>query len=379
MNTLQIGDDWPEERITGLNRYFVELSRYLPNAGASVRGLVIGQDSVREQTGGIVEPFARSGDPLWKRIYRARQIAQQLNRVNHIDLVASHFALYTSAISQELRRKPLVVHFHGPWSAESNVEGAAKQLSHIKFAIERNVYRRAQRLIVLSQSFQRELIIGYAIDERRIRLIPGGIDTDRFNMALSRNQARHLLGWPEDRPVILAVRRQVRRMGLENLITAMKSVVASCPDALLLLGGTGPISSELDYLIRELALHNNVKRIGRISDVELPLAYRAANVSVVPSQALEGFGLVTLESLASGTPVLVTPIGGLPEVVMPFAPECVFAGSDSSAIAALLTSVMTGKLQLPDEHSCRAYAVENFGWPKIATRVCAIYQEALGA
>ena len=99
-------------------------------------------------------------------------------------------------------------------------------------------------------------------------------------------------------------------MGLEELIDAMKLIARRHPEALLLLGGSGPISSELQARIESHGLQQHVKLLGRVEDALLPLAYRAANLSVVPSRALEGFGLVTLESLAAGTPVYVTRVGG---------------------------------------------------------------------
>jgi glycosyltransferase involved in cell wall biosynthesis len=378
LRTLQIGEGWSEERITGLTRYFSELTHYLPSTGTAVQCLVVGARDILKQTQGVVIPFARPQDPLFKRLYNVRQVAQALTKQRQIELVACHFALYAAPMGAEVKKLPLVIHFHGPWAAESDVEGATARTSQLKFAIERSVYRRARRLIVLSHSFQEELVSGYGVDEDLTRVIPGGIDTERFNVSNTRSQARQRLGWPEDRPILLTVRRQVRRMGLENLIDAMEQVRASCPDALLLLGGTGAISNELQLRVKERGLEQNVRLLGRVSEIDLPLAYRAADITVVPSQSLEGFGLVTLESLASGTPALVTPIGGLPEVIQPLAPQCIFAESSTSAMASLLREVLRGSVQLPSEGDCRRYASENYAWPRVAERVRTIYDEAIG-
>ena len=106
------------------------------------------------------------------------------------------------------------------------------------------------------------------------------------------------------------------------------------------------------------------------------MAYRAADMTVVPSQALEGFGLITLESLACGTPVLVSPVGGLPETIEPFAPQCVFANTSTDEITHGIGEALTGSLQLPTDEACRAYAVRGFSWPTIAARVRAVYDEA---
>ena len=139
----------------------------------------------------------------------------------------------------------------------------------------------------------------------------------------------------------------------------------------------GRFQGELKTRVEELGLQQHVRLLGRIDDSILPVAYRAADLSVVPSRSLEGFGLVTLESLASGTPVYVTAVGGLPEVIRPFAPACVFRDSSAGGMASMMGDALSGLEQLPTEQACRDYAVRNFGWRTIASRVRAVYDEAL--
>jgi glycogen(starch) synthase len=377
MRTLQIGDDWLEERDGGLGRYYFEMLCHLPATGATTHGLVVGSPWVTESTGGKVVAFARPNDSMLKRLTAARQAALGQIDCSSIDLIASHFALYAVPIADRLRTIPTVVHFHGPWSGESGAEGAASLNARLKGAVEKIVYSRAKRFIVLSHSFQHELVRRYGIAEELIRIVPGGIDIERFHTKLSRAEARERLGWPTDRPILLTVRRHVRRMGLEDLIEATQQLVRQQPDLLVLLGGSGPISGELKTRVTESGLEDHVRFLGRIDDADLPMAYRAADMSVVPSQSLEGFGLITLESLASGTPVFVTPVGGLPEIVQPFAPQCVFPGSSSAEIAGVLGEALHGTLSMPTEEACRAYAADSFSWTRIAERVRSVYDEAM--
>jgi glycosyltransferase involved in cell wall biosynthesis len=294
-----------------------------------------------------------------------------------IDLISCHFALYGFPIADRFRSTPAVVHFQGPWAGESDAEGMAALASRAKAAVEKVVYSRARRLIVLSRAFQGELTRRYKVSEERVRVVPGGIDGSRFNMTLSRTEARLKLGWPSDRPIILTVRRQVRRMGLETLVDAAKQIIRKHPDVLVLLGGSGPIAGELKQRIEDLNLQANVRLLGRIAEDDLPAAYRAADMTVVPTQSLEGFGLITLESLASGTPVFVTPVGGLPEVVQPFAPQCVLSNASANEMADTLGEALSGTLNLPSDAACRAYAVDNFSFAQIALRVRMVYDEAL--
>jgi glycosyltransferase involved in cell wall biosynthesis len=377
MRTLQTGDDWIEEKEGGLARYYFELLRHLPATGTTTHGLVVGSSRIAESTGGEVVAFARPNDSMLERLRSARKAAlAQIDR-GQIDLIAAHFALYALPIVDRLRKVPTVVHFHGPWAGESGVEGAAKLNARFKQAVENVVYSRAKRFIVLSRSFQQELVRRYGVAEELIRIVPGGIDIERFNMTLGRAEARQRLGWPNDRPILLTIRRQVRRMGLEDLIRAAKLLVQQQPDLLLLLGGSGPISGELKSLIAELGLEDSVRLLGRIGNADLTTAYRAADMTIVPSQSLEGFGLITLESLAAGTPVYVTPVGGLPEIVQPFAPECVFSGTSSAEIASVLGEVLRGARPVPTEEACRAYAANGYSWPHIAEQVRHVYDEAI--
>jgi glycosyltransferase involved in cell wall biosynthesis len=196
----------------------------------------------------------------------------------------------------------------------------------------------------------------------------------RFAGHGDRFSARRALGWEPDRPIAVTLRRLNRRMGIENLIDAMQKVAAIVPRALLLIGGSGPLQAEFEQRIEQRGLGGRVRLLGRIPDEQLPLFYRAADVSIMPSAALEGFGLTAAESLACGTPVLVTPIGGLPEVVADLSPDLVLEGTKPEALAEGLIRAFSGDLHLPDAAACADYARNRFDWPIIARQVAAFYR-----
>ena len=177
---------------------------------------------------------------------------------------------------------------------------------------------------------------------------------------------------------VLDVRRLVRRMGLENLLQAMALVREACPDALLVVAGQGALRQELEQRARGLGLDGAVRFAGRVPDADLPLVYRAADVSVVPTVALEGFGLIVVESLASGTPVLGTPVGGIPEVLRPLDPELICESPAPRDLAERLVAAVRGEMRLPSAEACAAYARREFAWPTVARRVRDVYAEAVG-
>jgi glycosyltransferase involved in cell wall biosynthesis len=270
--------------------------------------------------------------------------------------------------------RPLVVHFHGPWALESAAEGAGALNVAAKRWLERAVYRRGTRFIVLSRAFAEIIEREYGVPPEAIRIVPGGVDLRRFRVASSRDEARRALGWPTDRPTVVTVRRLVHAKGVENLIDAVAQVRRKHPDLLTVIVGTGPLAGDLQRRVREQGLEHSVRFEGYVPDEQLPTIYRAADLFVVPTIALEGFGLVVLESLACGTPALVTPVAGLPEVVTDLEPGLVMPGADAGAIASTLGDALSGRLPLPDASACIAYA-RRFDWPAITTRVRDVYRE----
>jgi glycosyltransferase involved in cell wall biosynthesis len=100
---------------------------------------------------------------------------------------------------------------------------------------------------------------------------------------------------------------------------------------------------------------------------------------VVPTVSLEGFGLTTIESLAAGTPVLVTPVGGLPEAVAPLSAELVLPSGGFHAIGEGIADVLLGRRVVPDAEACRAYARRHFDRPVVAAQVAQVYREAIDA
>ncbi|MFQ5569663.1 MAG: glycosyltransferase family 4 protein [Rhodothermales bacterium] len=377
MHTLQLGTGWFPDQAGGLNRVYYNLVRFLPQAGVGVHGLVLGTPDLETRTGGLVEAFASDAASLPRRCWQSRRQALRIMTEHPPSLIASHFALYTAPLGRHLRKHPLVVHFHGPWAHESTVEGQPRLATYVKFLVERSTYRQARRFIVLSEAFRDVLHRTYRVPLERIRIVPGGVDMERFAPGCERVDAREHLAWPRDRLIVLAVRRLQRRMGLGNLIAAMQEVRKKIPEALLLIAGQGPLAGELAARIEGLGLSHNVRLLGFLPDADLPLAYRAADLTIVPTVALEGFGLITIESLAAGTPVLVTPVGGLPEVVRGLSAHLVLGGSEAASLAEGIVRALDGSTPLPDAAACRHYVQTHYAWLVIARRVREVYEEAL--
>lgn len=369
---LLLGAEWFTELPGGLNRYVRDLHGELERRGARPRALVIGPAPGAPPS---VRAAGRWDEPLALRLRRFARAASEL--AEGAALVDAHFALYAfwPVVIGKLRGVPLVVHFQGPWAEESIAHREAALRVGIKRLVERSVYRRASEVVVLSGSFKRILVERYGITPWRISVVPPGVDLSRFTPG-SKKHARRRLRIPASAWVAFTARRLVPRMGLDVLLRAWAQIVREARrDALLFIAGEGWCREDLESLAEDLGLRSSVRFLGRLSEDDLVCWYKACDVCLLPSTALEGFGLVVLEALACGAPVVVTDAGGLPEALSGLDPGLVVAAGNPSALADRLLAALDGSSPLPGADSCRRYA-EGFPWDKAASRHLEIYARA---
>jgi glycosyltransferase involved in cell wall biosynthesis len=176
---------------------------------------------------------------------------------------------------------------------------------------------------------------------------------------------RERLGIAPAARLVVTLRNLEPRMGLLELLRAMPAVRAAHPDVHLVVAGTGPLAPALQAETTGLGLTGAVRFAGFVPEADLPAFYGAADLFVLPTQALEGFGLVTLESLACGTPVAGTPIGATPELLEPLDPALVFDGASSDSIARGLIRVLARGDAEPLRERARAYTAA-FTWDSVA-------------
>jgi glycosyltransferase involved in cell wall biosynthesis len=374
-STVHLGLETPRARSGGLNHYLSDLCTALRALGAPVEAVVIGD---RDGDGDDF-PFTIAtspGAPIPWRMIRMWSTSLRVGR--QAQIIDSHFALSSLLLTivGPLRRLPLVVHFQGPWADESATVGGSRWACWSKRQIERTVYGRARSFVVLSTAFRRILVERYGVDPWAVNVVPPGVDIDRFRIGQSES-ARHDLNLPLEAIIVVAVRRLVPRMGLDVLIEAWGEVIEkSSRPLLLVVVGEGPERAPLEATAARLGVTDSVRFLGRVTKELLPTCYQAADVSVVPTTALEGFGLVALESLATGTPVVASDTGGLSEALAPLDESLLVPPGDPASLARRLLDAFDGSRSLPSELVCRSYA-ERFSWPEIARRHVGIYEEVV--
>jgi len=244
-----------------------------------------------------------------------------------IDILYIHNPLYILPIIwlRLFNRTPVVYMFHASMaeeiriSAQANKYGKrtwfAKQIAALISVIERWGFSYADIILPRSQYTNLTLRRLYPHLERLVAdVIPLGVDTAEYTLG-SQDFARDQLNLPHDHPILITVRRLEGRMGLQNLIEAIRSIHQQYPNVLLLIVGKGHLRESLEALVKKYQLESNIRFMGFVSEEDLPQYLAAADLFVLPTEQLEGFGLATIEALAVGLPVMGTPVGATPEIL----------------------------------------------------------------
>ena len=389
MRVLMLTNAVSPDQLGGLQRYVRELAGAVAATGAEV-GVVtrrvrdedpafaIDHDGVALHRYAVAPP----ADRLYAAKYPLAALGSAWRGVRRAErdgaIVHVHFAL--PGVAPLVGGRRFVQTFHAPAHKELSAERqgryalpAERGAVALLRAGERGLVRNAERIAVLSDFMRDEVL---ALDPgagARVELIPGGLDTERFTPGAP-------IADPfaaGDGPLLLTARRFVPRTGVEELVQAMPEVLAQVPDARLAVCGDGPRREAVQAFVDEAGIGDRVRLLGRVPDADLLAWYRAADLFVMPTQELEGFGLSAAEALATGTPVVGTPAGAIPELLAPLDPRLVSAGTTPSALAETIVRVLRTPDLLEDVAArARAHVHPGLSWAAVADRYLAFYEEA---
>jgi glycosyltransferase involved in cell wall biosynthesis len=372
MRLVELGMHFDATR-GGADRYFAALLQGLGGTGVRCTAAAFGGVPAEVSLPHRLVSLGPADAPLPVRLGRLHRFGNSFPR-GETTVLAWHFGLYGLACLWGAADTVPVAHFHGPWAAESAEDGQNALVVAAKRVIERRALRRARRVVVLSEAFRKFVVGEFSIDPARVAVVPPALDLGHF-APTDAAAARERLGWPSGGKIVLCVRRMVKRMGIGELIRAWGAVAPAFPGALLVLAGDGPLRGELEAM----AAGSAVRFTGRLDDDLLPAAYAGADFSIVPSRTLEGFGLVAAESLACGTPAVVTPVGGLPEVVRDLDPRLVLDSPRRGSLQEGLRRCLSPGVALPGRGACRAFAGERFSSGRFTRDILRVYREAAGS
>jgi len=295
---------------------------------------------------------------------------QKRNRL-HYDLVYSHYWLSARA-GESLQSRwnvPHMVMFH-TLGAIKNTLGVGEEEPELRIDTEREVSNNCHRIIAATEKEVEAIIRHYGASPETISVVPCGVNMELFR-PIEKEEAKRHLGFGNNGKNILFVGRLEPLKGIDKLLRAMTYLEDGRNLKLWIIGGDEQSQHELERLQRlshEFQIQDSVSFLGLIKQPELPFYYSAADVCVVPSY-YESFGLVALESLACGTPVVTTRVGSMESIIRQGETGYVLDDNTPCCLAdkiALLLSRSkndTGLVNLIRE------SVTGFSWTSIAEKI----------
>lgn len=389
----------------GMNVYVAELTRHLGMLGIHVDIFTRSQDDhmphVMHNLGygnrvvhipaGPEVPLPKSELPVY--------ISRFVSGIEHFaadkgityDLIHSHY--WMSGIAAESLKKdwdvPVLQMFHTLGKMKNRVAQSPDEMEgEYRIEGEMQVMAMADRIIAATQAEEAQLEFLYGVKPNKITVIPPGVNISRF-YPIPEDEAKEAIGVPKEDGVLLFVGRIEALKGIDVLLHALalmkqQGVFATHPHYLAIIGGDPDGSNQslttemarIKELCKELGIGDLVVFLGKRDQETLPYYYSAAEVLIMPSH-YESFGLVALEAMACGTPVVASQIGGLGFLVQDGVTGYVVPDGDPL----LLSQKLTQLIQNPDllnrlGNQAAEYAL-NYRWENITQQILEVYHQLL--
>jgi len=383
--------EYPPLVVGGLGRHVEALARELAQQGHDVRVVTRGSEpDVQKEMRDGVRIVRAAADPIAIDFTTETLLAWSQ---------AAEHALLRAALPMLRRWHPDVVHAHDWLVAQSAVTlaqstGAAlvatlhateagrnqgwlpKPLNLAIHSVERWLAHQAAAVITCSRTMQDEVTALLEVGAARVHVVSNGIDAARWT-ATARAKSTARAQYVTDGPLLVYAGRLVHEKGVQTLLRALRPLRDAHPGLRLVVAGTGPYEAKLHALARQLRIARAVDFLGFVPESRLPALLGAADAVIVPS-FYEPFGIVALEAVCAGAPLVVAETGGLGDLAADGVAIASFPSGDVDALATAIGKVLV------DPAAARRGAARavrrvrrNYTWHTVAEQTAGIYRSAV--
>lgn len=386
----------------GMNVYVRELTRFLGRAGVHVDVYTRSENEHIPQVSHDLGYFNRVVHiPAGPEVHLSKEQSRHYIKTFadgvmeiadrkglQYDLIHSHYWL--SGLAGEMLKNawgvPMLQMFHTLGLIKQQI-GRTPEEREGKDRVngEKRVMRIADRIIAATQAEKTQLETLYGLDPQKVCIIPPGVDTHHF-YPIPQDEAKEAIGISASDRMALFVGRIEPLKGVDTLIRAMAQVKENCvsfrcPHYLVIIGGdpngesedTNAEMSRLQSLCKTLGLDEIVVFLGKRDQNTLPYYYSAAEVVVVPSH-YESFGMVALEAMACGTPVIASRVGGLAYLVKDGETGYSVPAQDPDALSEKIRHIFVNHGVREKLGSNAADYAKQFNWEWVTAEIMGIYE-----
>lgn len=300
-----------------------------------------------------------------------------INKNGKFDVIHAHdwLVAYSAKSIKESYNIPLISTIHATESGRNS--GIHDETQRYINDSEWMLTYESSEVIVNSNYMKNEVQRLFGLPYDKINVIPNGVNLQLFSNVNVDYDFRRQYAMDNEK-IILYVGRLVYEKGIQNLIAAMSKILDRYHDSKLIICGRGGMIDELREQVKYLGIDNKVYFAGYCDSKKMQKMYKCADVAVFPS-TYEPFGIVAIESMLSGTPTIVSDVGGLNEIVEHGVTGMKsYAGNANSIADSVLALLFDPKLCANISQNAIKKVKENYNWAKITDNTYYVYQLAIG-
>ena len=299
-----------------------------------------------------------------------------ISKEGPFDVIHAHdwLVAYAAKTLKDSFKIPIIATIHATESGRNS--GIHDEVQRYINDTEWMLTYESTEVIVNSNYMKNELQRLFGLPYEKINVVPNGVNLNLYN-GVERDYDFRRQYAADNEKIILYVGRLVYEKGIQNLIAAMPKVLNGYHDSKLIIAGKGGMIDELRDEVRRLGIENKVYFTGYLKLNQVTKMYKCADVAVFPS-TYEPFGVVALEGMLSGTPVVVSDVGGLNEIVQHRENGMKsYAGNPNSIADSILELLYNPGLCAEVSRAAKAKVKAQYNWTKIAQDTHFIYQKAI--
>ena len=299
-----------------------------------------------------------------------------INKEGPFDVIHAHdwLVAYAAKTLKDSFKIPIIATIHATEAGRNS--GIHDEVQRYINDTEWMLTYESTEVIVNSNYMKNELQRLFGLPYEKINVVPNGVNLNLYNGVEKDYNFRRQYA-ADNEKIILYVGRLVYEKGIQNLIAAMPKVLNGYHDSKLIIAGKGGMIDELRDEVRRLNIENKVYFTGYLNLNQVTKMYKCADVAVFPS-TYEPFGVVALEGMLSGTPAVVSDVGGLNEIVQHRENGMKsYAGNPNSIADSILELLYNPGLGAEVSRAAKAKVKAQYNWNKIAQDTHFIYQKAI--
>jgi glycosyltransferase involved in cell wall biosynthesis len=377
--------EYPPKNIGGLSNHVYYLSKSLKSMGHEVHVITCAAEDApfEEECSGVnvhrVLPYSLDGEDFTKWIMHlnfamAEEAVKLVQKVGKFNVVHVHdwLTMYCGKLIKNTFNIPMVSTIHATEHGRNG--GVRTEMQRYISSAEWMLTYEAWKVIVCSEYMGKEVSGVLNVPSDKISLIPNGVEYSSFSLEFNQEEFRRSYAKDEEK-LIFYVGRHVYEKGIQVLVEAAPDIISSCPHTKFVIAGQGPMTEELKDKVKFFGLQERFIFAGYIDEEEKTKLFKVSQMAVFPS-LYEPFGIVALEAMAAGCPVVASDVGGLQEIILHEINGLkVIPGSRDSLKENVIRLLHDDELGKKLAECSKQEVVEKYAWEKVASSTIELYEK----